>query len=133
MSCQNCGCQRCTITNVQSAMQGQLNQQLGPIGSLQPFNLAQVQQTIQSVLDHPGTDSFLSTVDGRSDEEAVLFLLEKQMRQRNEFQEHQRQEAIRHDHEMIEWQDNFLALCQRFRPSIDHALLERIKKLKAFW
>jgi hypothetical protein len=85
----------------------------------------------------PPTDyalnDFLEIISDKSDTEACIVFIEKQKQLRDK-QAKMLEEVQRQHVEFLEKSENdFMAKCQRYRPSITPEILERIKKMKAFY
>jgi len=78
-------------------------------------------------------EKFMQLIDGKSDEEIVLAFEILMSDDKNRITEQVRQMQENFAAAQKAQRDNFLSMCQRFRPTINENLLERVGKLKAFW
>lgn len=145
MSCSFCGSQYCAGTCLQACGQaGQLNiQQQGQYGVYaggailnqpQPFIL----QAGGGVLGAwPAIDNslneFLATIEDKTDTDACVAFLEKQRALHKSQLEQMEKIRKQFEDDFNKAEQEFISKCLKYRPSITPEILERIKKLKAFF
>ncbi len=142
MTCLYCGNAYCTGSCLSVAQQGTLyqgapivlqGQQGYPYGptAAQPSLIWNHQ--LQSVIMDYSVTEFLETIADKNDSDSCISFMERQQK---------RNQKLAHDIEMLKkaCQDDldnaekeFLAKCQKYRPSITPDLLTRVKGLKAFY
>lgn len=143
MSCLYCGSQYCAGTCLQACGQvGQLNiqQQQGVFGQAAILNQPQpfILQAGGGVLGNwPVMDTslneFLSVIEDKTDTDACMAFLEKQRTLHKSRLEQMEKIRKQFEDDFNKAEQEFISKCLKYRPSITPEILERIKKLKAFY
>ncbi len=108
---------------------GQVIQTTGITGGYYPAGFTPMQASSNDI----NLQEFLDLIDSKEDPEACMVFVEKQLSCLAAQKAFLEQCMSKYKEELDVKEKKFIELCKRYRPSITQQILNRIKKLKAFY